>query len=301
MDVQEKYRLGLAKTRGGFGSRLSYLFRSRKSEQEFYTELEEILITADVGMTTTQILVQSFKEYARDRSLRTADILQDAFVDFLEQLLSRVPPLDLSGNTFKTLLLLGVNGSGKTTTIGKLAKSFAREGERVIMAAADTFRAAAIEQLAEWAERASVPLIKQQQGADPGAVVFDALAAARARESSLLLVDTAGRFHNRETLVRELQKIDKIVKGRMGPEDRYLKMIVLDATAGANAFVQAKSFHEAVPLDAVILTKMDSSARGGVVLPLVIELGFPIFRLGVGEGVDDLIPFDIASYVRALF
>jgi len=301
MDIQEKYRLGLAKTRSGIGARLGYLFRSRKSENEFYSELEEILVTADVGVPTMQVLVKSFKEYAQERALGTSDLLQEAFMEFLEGLLSRTAPLDISGGELKVLLLLGVNGSGKTTTCGKLAKSFSESGERVVVAAADTFRAAAIEQLALWAERAGVPLVRQQQGSDPGAVVFDALAAVRARGGTLLLIDTAGRFHNRENLVRELQKIDKIVTGKIAERDRYLKMIVLDATAGANAFTQAKSFHEAVPLDAVILTKMDSSAKGGVVLPLIIELGLPIFRLGVGEGGDDLIPFDAASYVRALF
>ncbi|MDR2734770.1 MAG: signal recognition particle-docking protein FtsY [Spirochaetota bacterium] len=299
MSLQEKYRLGLEKTRAGLGSRLTYLFRSRKSEKELYAELEEILIAADAGVSTTKLMINAFREYTQNKKIN--DATEELFISFLEELLSRAAPPQLPQDIFKVILFLGVNGSGKTTTIGKLAKTFSRENERVIIAAADTFRAAAAEQLAEWAGRANVPLVRQQQGADPGAVVFDALASARARSASLLLVDTAGRFHNRETLVRELQKIDKIIKGKSGAEDRYYRMIVLDATAGTNAFAQAKSFHEAVPLDAVILTKMDSSAKGGVVLPLVIELGLPIFRLGVGEGIDDLIPFEAAAYARALF
>jgi fused signal recognition particle receptor len=297
MSIQEKYRLGLSKTRVGLGSRLSYLFRSRKSEKEFYSDLEEILITADVGITTAKLIIDSFREDAEPQKAAT----QEIFIAFLEGLLSRTPPLVLAPNVFKVILFLGVNGSGKTTTIGKLAKTFSQAGESVMIAAADTFRAAAAEQLAEWALRAGVPLVRQQQGADPGAVVFDALTAARAREASMLLVDTAGRFHNRDTLVRELQKIDRIITTKSGENAKYYKMIVLDATAGTNAFAQAASFHEAVPLDAVILTKMDSSAKGGVVLPLIIELSLPIFRLGVGEGADDLIPFDAAAYVQALF
>jgi fused signal recognition particle receptor len=198
-------------------------------------------------------------------------------------------------------MFLGVNGSGKTTTAGKLAKAYTEAGRSVLLAAADTFRAAASEQLAEWAERTEVPIIRQKPGADPGAVVFDALDAVKARKYNTLLVDTAGRFHNRDNLVRELQKIDKIVRSKLTDQDRYLKLIVLDATAGSNAYTQAKSFHESVPLDGVILTKMDSSARGGVVIPLVIDLGLPVYRLGVGEGVDDLVPFDEHLYVQSLF
>ena len=300
MNLSEKIAAGMSKTRAGLGSRLAFLFRSRKSEKEFYEELEEILITSDVGVSTAQTIVGSFRALAARQTITGDDALQSAFGGFLEELLSRVTPPGVEGPGMTVLMLLGVNGSGKTTTAGKLAKMYHQAGKSVLLAAADTFRAAAADQLAEWSIRADVPLVRQQAGADPGAVVFDAMDAARARKHDFVIIDTAGRFHNRENLVRELQKIDKIVRSKIGSEDRYLRMIVLDATAGSNAYTQAKSFHEAVPLDGAILTKLDSSAKGGVVLPLLIDLELPVVRVGVGEGVDDLVPFDVGAYVRSL-
>jgi len=300
MNLSEKIAAGMSKTRAGLGSRLAFLFRSRKTEKELYDELEEILITSDVGVTTAQTIVSSFRTLAARQTITGADALQNAFGGFLEELLSRVQQPELEGPGMTVLMLLGVNGSGKTTTAGKLAKMYQQAGKSVLLAAADTFRAAAADQLAEWSKRADVPLVRQQAGADPGAVVFDAMDAARARKHDFVIIDTAGRFHNRENLVRELQKIDKIVRSKIGSEDRYLRMIVLDATAGSNAYTQAKSFHEAVPLDGVILTKLDSSAKGGVVLPLLIDLELPVVRVGVGEGVDDLVPFEVGAYVRSL-
>lgn len=291
----------MARTRAGLGSRLAFLFRSRKTEKEFYDELEEILVTSDVGVTVTRSIVDSFRELAGRQAITGGEALQSAFVAFLEQLVSRVVAPEIGGPGMSVLMLLGVNGSGKTTTAGKLARSAAESGRSVLLAAADTFRAAAADQLAEWSTRAGVPLVRQQAGADPGAVVYDALDAARARKHDLVIVDTAGRFHNRENLVRELQKIDKIVRSKLAEGDRYYRMIVLDATAGTNAFTQARSFHEAVPLDAAIVTKLDSSARGGVILPLIADLGLPVFRIGVGEGVDDLVPFEGTAWVHSLF
>ena len=301
MTLTEKIGAGMARTRAGLGSRLAFLFRSRKTEKEFYDELEEILVTSDVGVTVTRSIVDSFRELAGRQAITGGEALQSAFVAFLEQLVSRVVAPEIGGPGMSVLMLLGVNGSGKTTTAGKLAKSAAESGRSVLLAAADTFRAAAADQLAEWSARAGVPLVRQQAGADPGAVVYDALDAARARKHDLVIVDTAGRFHNRENLVRELQKIDKIVRSKLAEGDRYYRMIVLDATAGTNAFTQARSFHEAVPLDAAIVTKLDSSARGGVILPLIADLGLPVFRIGVGEGVDDLVPFEGTAWVHSLF
>lgn len=301
MTLTEKIGAGMARTRAGLGSRLAFLFRSRKTEKEFYDELEEILVTSDVGVTVTRSIVDSFRELAGRQAITGGEALQSAFVAFLEQLVSRVVAPEIGGPGMSVLMLLGVNGSGKTTTAGKLAKSAAESGRSVLLAAADTFRAAAADQLAEWSTRAGVPLVRQQAGADPGAVVYDALDAARARKHDLVIVDTAGRFHNRENLVRELQKIDKIVRSKLAEGDRYYRMIVLDATAGTNAFTQARSFHEAVPLDAAIVTKLDSSARGGVILPLIADLGLPVFRIGVGEGVEDLVPFEGTAWVHSLF
>lgn len=301
MDLKDKIAAGMTKTRAGLGSRLAFLFRSRKSEKEFYDELEEILVTSDVGIKATQSIVASFRELAERKALTGGEALQAAFIAFLEELLRQVTAPELDRPGMNILMLLGVNGSGKTTTAGKLAKSAIASGKSVLLAAADTFRAAAADQLAEWSVRTGAALVRQQAGADPGAVVYDALDAARARKHDLVIIDTAGRFHNRDNLVRELQKIDKIVQAKLAENDGYYKMIVLDATAGSNAFMQASSFHEAVPLDAAILTKLDSSARGGVILPLIADLGLPLFRIGVGEGADDLVPFAASAWVHSLF
>ena len=288
MNLSEKIAAGMSKTRAGLGSRLAFLFRSRKSEKEFYEELEEILITSDVGVSTAQTIVGSFRALAARQTITGADALQAAFSSFLEELLARVKSPIIEGEGMTVLMLLG-EWIRKTTTAGKLAKLYNQNGRNVLLAAADTFRAAAADQLAEWSQGgcASGPATGWCRSRRRR---FDAMDAARARKHDVVIIDTAGRFHNRENLVRELQKIDKIVRSKIGSEDRYLRMIVLDATAGSNAYTQAKSFHEAVPLDGAILTKLDSSAKGGVVLPLLIDLELPVVRVGVGEGVDDLVP-----------
>lgn len=300
MSILDRFKSGLKKTREGLGNRLGFLFRSRGDEQGFYEELEEILVSSDVGVETAQRLVAGFRAEAGSKNLYGSERLFAAFRDHLAAWID-TPALALEKGRFTTLLLLGVNGSGKTTSAGKLAALFAADGRKVILAAADTYRAAAVEQLAVWAERTGCPLIRQQTGADPGAVVFDALTAARSRGFDTVIADTAGRFHNRENLVRELQKISKIIDGKAEPGDRVLRIAVLDATAGSNAFAQARSFHEAVGLDGVILTKMDSSARGGVAIAVAGTLALPIWMVGLGEGIDDLVPFSAVAYVDALF
>ena len=299
MGVLNKFRKGLQKTRENMGSRLGFLFRSRKEEGSFFDELEEILVSSDVGVESSLEIVSGFREYCRENNIFGSGNLDEAFRQFLYNWME-VPAPETNGDSFHIYMLLGVNGSGKTTTSAKLASKFKAEGRTVLLAAADTFRAAAIDQLEVWAKRVDTPIVRQQQGADPGAVVFDALTAAKSRGLDILIADTAGRFHNRENLVRELQKIDKIIDKKTDPGDRYLKLAVLDATAGSNAFEQARSFHSAVGLDGIILSKMDSSARGGVALSITGTLKLPIMMIGMGEGIDDLLPFDRKSFIDSL-
>lgn len=299
MSILDRFKSGLKKTREGLGNRLGFLFRSRSDEDAFFSELEEILVSSDVGVETAGQLVAGFRKEAAEQNLFGSDRLYPAFRSYLCAWME-TGTVSLAPGRFTTLLLLGVNGSGKTTSAGKLAALFAAGGRKVILAAADTFRAAAVEQLAVWAERTGTPLVRQQTGADPGAVVFDALTAAKSRGCDTVIADTAGRFHNRENLVRELQKISKIIDAKTEPGDQVLRIAVLDATAGSNAFAQARSFNEAVGLDGVILTKMDSSARGGVAIAVAGTLRLPLWMVGLGEGIDDLVPFAAEAYVDAL-
>jgi fused signal recognition particle receptor len=300
MDLFARFRSGLARTREKIGDRIGFLFRSRKSEKEFYEDLEEVLVSADAGMETTLALVGGFRELATREGAFGDERMARLFRDYLVALFSGEPFPGPSPAGLEVVLLLGVNGSGKTTTAAKLAAQAKAAGRKPMLAAADTFRAAAIDQLAEWGERLSVPVIRQHPGADPGAVVFDAIQAARSRQYDYLIVDTAGRFHNKENLVRELEKVDRVARSRITEQDRYSRIVVLDATAGGNAYAQAKGFHEAVPLDAVILAKADSSARGGVALAVAHGMRIPIWMVGLGEGVDDLVPFSAEAFVDAL-
>lgn len=299
MAVWDKFRKGMEKSRTTFGERVGFLFRSRKVQQEVLDELEEILITSDVGVNCSATIVSDFEQLCRNNALKGSEKMIEGFVNYLSSVIKEGRIND-NHTALNIVMLLGVNGSGKTTTIGKLAARYKQAGKKVMVAAADTFRAAAIEQLASWADKAGVPVIRQQTGSDPGAVAFDAIASAHAKKVDLLLIDTAGRFHNRENLVKELQKIDKVINKVMADEDSYHKIAVLDATAGSNAFMQASSFNQAVPLDGVILTKMDSSAKGGVVLPISMELNLPVLLLGLGEKQEDLVDFDRDMYVKAL-
>jgi len=299
MGVVNRFRKGLQKTRENMGSKLGFLFRSRKEAGGFFDALEEILISSDVGVESSLNIVAGFRDLCKEKNIFSSRSREEAFREFLNEWMN-VPAPVTDERGFYVYMLLGVNGSGKTTACARLASKFKAEGRKVLLAAADTFRAAAIDQLEVWAKRVDTPLIRQQQGADPGAVVFDALTAARSRGMDTLIADTAGRFHNRENLVRELQKIDKIIARKTGPGDRYLKLAVLDATAGSNAFEQARSFHAAVRLDGIILSKMDSSARGGVALSITGTLKLPILMLGMGEGVNDLLPFDRQSFIGSL-
>jgi fused signal recognition particle receptor len=282
----------------GFGARLRELFGRTGNDEEFFESLGDILLEADLGPAAAGRLLDELRERARKAGGRD----RESFLAGLKELLAGylrfgVPELSPGGpNLF---LVLGVNGVGKTTTIAKLAAWYRRRGSRVLLAAGDTFRAAAIDQLAVWGERLEVPVVRQEPGADPGAVIFDAIASARARGADLVLADTAGRLHNKAHLMKELGKIDKIVRARLQP-DGYRKLLVIDATTGQNAVRQAEVFREAVGVDSVILAKYDSTAKGGAVVSLCRDLGLSISFVGTGEKLEDLEPFDGGRFVDAL-
>ncbi len=297
------YQKGMTKSRSSFGSKIGYLFRSRKNEKELFHELEDILVIADTGIETAKNVTTEFKEIYKDKNLVDSEEVISNFKDYLVTKVEKISgSIDMDKEGLTILAFIGVNGSGKTTTVGKLAHQLKVAGKKVMVAAADTFRAAAVEQLVEWADRAGVPIIKQNTGADPGAVVFDAISSAKNKEIDFLLIDTAGRFHNRKNLVRELQKIDKIVTSKISADnDVYKKIIVLDGTAGGNSFQQAVSFNEAINLSGAIITKMDSSAKGGVILTLADRASIPVMKIGFGESANDLVDFEAKKFVFSLF
>ncbi len=281
----------------GFGARLRELFGRPVGDEEFFEELGDILLEADLGPAATERLLGELRGQAR---LASRD--RGSFLAALKGLLAadlRFQGLELTPGGPNLFLVLGVNGVGKTTTIAKLAAWYLRRGAKVLLAAGDTFRAAASEQLELWGQRLAVPVIRQEPGADPGAVIFDAIASARARGSDLVLADTAGRLHNKTQLMKELGKIDKIIRGRLEPAG-YRKVLVIDATTGQNAVRQAEAFREAVGVDSVILAKYDSTAKGGAVISLCRDLGLSVSFVGTGEKLEDLEPFDGESFLDAL-
>lgn len=282
----------------GFGARLRELFRLPVRDEEFFESLADILLEADIGPAATGRLLGELREQVRRQGGRD----RESFLAGLKGLLAaslRVEALEPAPGILNLFLVLGVNGVGKTTTVAKLAAWYRRRGSRVFLAAGDTFRAAAIDQLALWGERLEVPVVRQEPGADPGAVIFDAIASARARGGDLVLADTAGRLHNKAPLMKELGKIDKIVRARLDPAG-YRKILVIDATTGQNALRQAEVFREAVGVDSVILAKYDSTAKGGVVVSICRDLGLPICFVGTGEKLEDLEPFDGERFLDAL-
>ncbi|MDI3316460.1 MAG: signal recognition particle-docking protein FtsY [Bacillota bacterium] len=297
-----RLRAGLARSRQGFAQRLlAAVGLHRTVDEALFDELEEVLITGDVGVEATERLVGGLREGWRSRRWSSPQEVLDALRQEMVQALAGGPAgeLDLERPP-AVLLFAGVNGVGKTTTIGKLAHQLAAGGHRPILAAADTFRAAAAEQLAVWAERAGCDLVRHAAGADPAAVAFDAVQAARARSADVVLVDTAGRLHTRSNLMEELRKIDRVI-GRAAPGEPRERLLVIDATTGQNALQQARLFREAIGLTGVVLTKLDGTARGGIVFAVREQLGIPVRWIGVGEGIDDLRPFDAQAFVDALF
>ena len=284
----------------GIGRRLRDLFQSREFGEEFFDELEDAMIEADLGVRTASETATALREAARERGITTrADLLQELKRRLAGFILAREPELVPQG--LNVLLVLGVNGVGKTTTIARLAFHLHRRRgvKNIVLAAGDTFRAAAIEQLQVLGGRLQMPVIAQQPGADPGAVVFDAISSAAARGADVLIADTAGRLHNKEALVRELAKVDHIIQARV-PGPSYQKILVLDATTGQNSLAQAETFHRAVGVSSIILTKMDSTAKGGMVVPICRTLSIPISYVGTGETLEDLRPFDAEAYLDSL-
>ena len=287
----------MKKTKDNFSSKLRVLFSKNKLGDEFYEELEEILIASDVSYTTAEEVVSRVKKRALSERLKDEEyvtgLLREILTDILEE--SEVEPPEYPC----VIMLVGVNGVGKTTTVGKLAHYFLSQGKTVTVAAADTFRAAASEQLSIWADRAKVRIVKHEEGSDPAAVIYDAVSSAKAKKTDVVIVDTAGRLHVKENLMNELRKMDRVVT-REYPEADFLKLLVLDATTGQNAVNQARVFDEAVELDGIVLTKLDGTAKGGFVFSLASELSLPVVFAGVGEKMDDLEYFDSKSFVEAI-
>lgn len=291
---------GLDKTRKGIVDKIDQAINQYgEIDDALYDDIEEILISADVGMETTMRLVRELREEMKVRKVKDIPGVHLALAAVMERLLIGDGDHRLEHGTPAVYLVIGVNGAGKTTSIGKMAHHYQREGKKVLLAAADTFRAAAIDQLKVWADRTHVPLIAHQEGSDPAAVVFDGIQAARARGADILICDTAGRLHNKKNLMNELSKIFKIVE-REWPEAHREVLLVLDATTGQNAVQQARLFKEVADISGIILTKLDGTARGGVVLAIRSELDIPVKLIGVGEGIHDLQPFVPHDFVRAL-
>jgi fused signal recognition particle receptor len=273
----------------------------RVIDQKLFEELEETLIMADVGPSFTYELIEKMKEQARRTELGDAEVLRKVLRDTITDTLKKnEAPLRIPKNEHVTIMVVGVNGTGKTTTIGKLANTLKQDGTSVMLVAADTFRAAAIEQLEIWSRRVDAPLIKQKTGADPSAVVFDAIVAAKARKADVLIIDTAGRLHTKVNLMEELKKMKRIIEREL-PGAPHEILLVLDATTGQNAVVQAKMFNDEIGVTGIILTKLDGTAKGGVIIGIARELNIPIRYIGIGERLDDLKSFNSTEFVNALF
>ena len=301
VNLFERLKQGLTKAKQGITDRIDDVLKSyTKVDEELLEELEEILITADVGVNTTMDIIDKLRDKIKDNKITEPQGVKEELKNIIEEILTNENS-NLNVEKSPTIILMvGVNGVGKTTTIGKLANRYKQEGKKVLLAAGDTFRAAAIEQLEVWAGRSNVDIIKHQEGADPGAVVFDAIKAAKARKVDLLICDTAGRLHNKANLMNELGKVFKIVD-REFPEANKEVLLVVDATTGQNAVVQAKTFKEVADITGIVLTKLDGTAKGGVVLAVKSEVDVPVKLIGVGEKVEDLQDFDAKAFSDALF
>ena len=299
-----KIKNGLTKTRDSFTSNLKNLFtRNVKIDDDLYEELEEILISADIGMTSTVEIVDQLREEIKKRNIKNSEeiypVLKEIMIEKLDEN-NLNNELNIKDNELSIILVIGVNGVGKTTTIGKLANSLKNEGKSVMLAAADTFRAAAIEQLGEWADKSDIEMVAHQEGSDPSAVIFDAIKSAKSKNVDVLICDTAGRLHNKKNLMKELEKINKTIDTHAKNANRD-NLLILDATTGQNAVSQLREFKNVTDISGLILTKLDGTAKGGVIFPLQVELKVPIKYIGVGEGVNDLEHFDSESFVEAMF
>ena len=300
MGFFEKLKEGLKKTRDSLASKVEILVNSfTKIDEDFFEELEETLILSDIGAVTSSRICERLRTEVKRRGVSDTAGVKSVLKEIISEMLSGDNELNLSTKP-SVILVIGVNGAGKTTTIGKLAANLKGEGKKVLVAAADTFRAAAIDQLNVWTDRAGVDIVKHAEGSDPAAVVFDGCSAAKARNSDVLIIDTAGRLHNKKNLMDELKKISGIIKRQL-PDSSVETLLVLDATTGQNAVNQAKLFSEVCEITGIVLTKLDGTAKGGIIIPIKDELGIPVKLVGVGEKIDDLQNFVPQDYAEILF
>ncbi len=300
MGFFDKLKRGLNKTKNAIIGKIDDIIKSfRKVDEELFEELEEALISADIGVYTTEEILDRLREIAIDKNIKDSEEIKKELFAILKEMVGEHEPLKLETKP-SVILVIGVNGVGKTTSIGKIAAELKSQGKKVVVAAADTFRAAAAEQLTVWCERAGVDIIKQGAGADPAAVVFDAINAVKSRGADVLLIDTAGRLHNKKNLMDELAKIDRVINRELAGCSRET-LLVLDATTGQNAILQAKEFKWTSDITGLILTKLDGTAKGGIVLSIKKELGIPVKFIGVGEKIDDMKPFSADEFAVALF
>lgn len=300
MGFFQKLKEGLSKTKNALFGKVEDLFLSfRKVDEDLLDELEEILITSDIGVETTEEILDRLRRRIREQKLTESEDAYAALKDIMASMVEDGEPLKL-GTTPSVILVIGVNGVGKTTSIAKIANYLKSDGKSVMLAAADTFRAAAIDQLGIWAERVGVEMIKHTEGSDPAAVVYDAVNAAKARKTDVLIIDTAGRLHNKKNLMDELAKINRVIDRELPGADRET-LLVLDATTGQNAVIQAKEFTSAAAITGLVLTKLDGTAKGGIVISIKNELDIPVKFIGVGEGKEDMQPFVAKDFINALF
>ena len=300
MGFFDKLRSGLSKTKNAIVGKIDDLFKKfRKVDEDLFDELEELLISADIGVNTTEEILDELRETVIDKKIKDAEEVKAELYRMLRELIGEHEPLKLDTKP-SVILVIGVNGVGKTTSIGKISAELKSEGKKVVVAAADTFRAAAAEQLTVWCERAGVDIVKQAAGADPASVVFDAINSAKSKGADVLIVDTAGRLQNKKNLMNELAKIDRVITRELAGCAKET-LLVLDATPGQNAVMQAKEFKEASEITGLILTKLDGTAKGGIILSVKKELGIPVKFIGVGEKIDDMKPFDAEEFASALF
>ena len=298
MGLFDKIKAGLKKTRDVFSGRIDDIVSNyTELDDDFYDELTDVLVMADIGMETTQLAVDRLREKCTSEKIGDPEKAREALKEILADIM-RADPMPLESPM--VLIIVGVNGVGKTTTIGKLSARFKMVGRKVLICAADTFRAAAADQLTVWAERADVPIVKHREGADPAAVVYDAVQAARARNVDIMIVDTAGRLHNKAHLMEELRKISRVVE-RDYPEAKLKALLVIDATTGQNGLVQAKAFKDIADIDGIVLTKLDGTAKGGIAVAIANELHMPVRYIGLGEQIDDMQPFDAKEFIDAIF
>lgn len=300
MGLFTKIAEGLKKTRDSFLGGLQKIFNSfTKIDEELFEELEEQMIMSDIGVETSVEICDRVRRKVKERGITDPNDIMELIYEVISEIMGDDTGLDLTKSP-AVIMVIGVNGAGKTTTIGKMCHQFRQEGKKVLVAAADTFRAAATDQLQVWTERAGVDIVKHAEGSDPGAVVYDSLEAAKARNCDVVIIDTAGRLHNKKNLMEELKKINRIIDSKAGESSREI-LLVLDATTGQNAVSQAKLFSETAPITGIVLTKLDGTAKGGIVISIKNELGIPVKLIGVGEKIDDLQPFDSRMFVDALF